>query len=72
MDSENSEREKPEKEGRFNREIRIKGVSDKTNQELTNICNKIGIGRSSFLKTHLTEIIRSFPPDYRNYTPPED
>lgn len=60
------------KEGKFNREIRIVGVSDKTNRELSSICDKIGVNKSAFLKTKISEIINSYPEDYRNYIAPED
>lgn len=62
------DREKP----KFNREIRVTGVSESTNRELSNICKKLGVNKSDFVKTKIGDIIRSYPEDYRNYSPPED
>jgi hypothetical protein len=49
-------------------EVRVRGVSKKTNQDLINIAKRAGVKLNDFLKMKLTEIRDSYPEEKR--TPP--
>lgn len=51
-------------------EVRIKGVSENTHQQICNISDHLGVTISQFLRPKLREIIDSYPEHMR--TPPKE
>lgn len=53
------------KRSELDTELRIKGVSTKTKEEVMNIAGHLGITMSAFLKPKLKEIINTYPEKMR-------
>lgn len=53
------------------REIRVRGVSEKTQTELMNIAGNSGVNLSNFLRPKLTELVNSYP-EHMRQSPKKD